>query len=229
MTTSDTILFVKETKTCSYVLVINTPRLCGEPGFRSRRDVGEQATIRCREVVNSLQFHSAVPAVPDTDYPKNIPKSKTVLPPLAVKEATLGEGSHEKTIAQFLRTFQKILGGRGDTMDDQGQEVPKIQEVGVTEDGNVVFEILEDISMDDLQRMQEAGAGQGTGAAFEADRLAKALKAAGFDVAPEQFRPKLRTEGREDGGGGQQKKKSKGESKDDADPSKHIPAGREEL
>lgn len=53
MTVTDTILFIKETSTCHYVLVIQTPRLCGDPAFRSRRDSQEQSTIRCREIIQS--------------------------------------------------------------------------------------------------------------------------------------------------------------------------------
>ena len=55
MTVTDTILFIKETTTCNYVLVIQTPRLCGDPAFRSRRDSQEQSTIRCREVIQSAE------------------------------------------------------------------------------------------------------------------------------------------------------------------------------
>jgi protein OS-9 len=55
MTVTDTILFIKETTTCHYVLVIQTPRLCGDPAFRSRRDSQEQSTIRCREIVQSFE------------------------------------------------------------------------------------------------------------------------------------------------------------------------------
>ena len=55
MTVTDTILFIKETTTCHYVLVIQTPRLCGDPAFRSRRDSQEQSTIRCREIIQSIE------------------------------------------------------------------------------------------------------------------------------------------------------------------------------
>lgn len=55
MTVTDTILFIKETTTCHYVLVIQTPRLCGDPAFRSRRDSQEQSTVRCREVIQSAE------------------------------------------------------------------------------------------------------------------------------------------------------------------------------
>jgi protein OS-9 len=51
---TDTILFIKETTTCHYVLVIQTPRLCGEPMFRSRLEAREESTIRCREIVQGF-------------------------------------------------------------------------------------------------------------------------------------------------------------------------------
>ena len=56
MTMTDTILFVKETQTCHYVLHIATPRLCGEPGFKSRIDAEEEHTIRCREIVSAAEL-----------------------------------------------------------------------------------------------------------------------------------------------------------------------------
>jgi protein OS-9 len=55
MTVTDTILFIKETTTCHYILVIQTPRLCSDPAFRSRRDSQEQSTIRCREIILSAE------------------------------------------------------------------------------------------------------------------------------------------------------------------------------
>lgn len=52
-TTTDTIMFVKETSTCKYSLVIHTPRLCGEPGFKSRSEQTEAAPIRCRQIMDN--------------------------------------------------------------------------------------------------------------------------------------------------------------------------------
>jgi len=51
MTVTDTIVFVKETRTCEYTLVIHTPRLCSEPGFRRVLDDLPAQPIRCREVL----------------------------------------------------------------------------------------------------------------------------------------------------------------------------------
>ncbi|EJU05423.1 hypothetical protein DACRYDRAFT_113549 [Dacryopinax primogenitus] len=53
MTTTDGILLVKETRTCQYVLVLQTPRLCSEPGFRSERDAEPVNVVHCREVVET--------------------------------------------------------------------------------------------------------------------------------------------------------------------------------
>ncbi len=47
-------MFVKETSTCKYVLVIHTPRLCGEPGFKSRVEQTTDAPIRCREILDTV-------------------------------------------------------------------------------------------------------------------------------------------------------------------------------
>lgn len=50
---TDTILFIKETSTCHYILVIQTPKLCGDPVFHSRSESREESTIRCREIISS--------------------------------------------------------------------------------------------------------------------------------------------------------------------------------
>lgn len=78
MTMTDTILFVKEAKTCSYVLVVHTPRLCAAPGFKSRLDAREEARIRCREIVpHAVQGGQG--ELPESDHPVRLPK-KAVLP-----------------------------------------------------------------------------------------------------------------------------------------------------
>lgn len=67
MTVTDTILFIKETTTCHYVLVIQTPRLCGDPAFRSRRDSQEQSTIQCREIIQSAEELKSNNLPPDVE------------------------------------------------------------------------------------------------------------------------------------------------------------------
>ncbi|KAI0281457.1 hypothetical protein BGY98DRAFT_913452 [Russula aff. rugulosa BPL654] len=69
MTMTDSIMFVKETKTCHYILVINTPRLCGEPGFKSRIDQRDAALIRCRQVVDATTLANADSSLPEADHP----------------------------------------------------------------------------------------------------------------------------------------------------------------
>lgn len=160
---SDTILFVKESKTCSYVLVINTPRLCGEPGFKSRRDVTEQGIIRCREIVREMP--NPLPAVDAAlDFPHKLMRVKAELPPSPVKKVK-GDG---ESYDELLRRAVDVLLGSGGKL---GELEPG--KVVVSDDGEVVVEIIEDL--DDLD------GGQGDSAL--ADRLIDALRAAGIEVA----------------------------------------------
>ncbi|KAH7107574.1 hypothetical protein BKA62DRAFT_683813 [Auriculariales sp. MPI-PUGE-AT-0066] len=65
-TVTDTIVFVKETQTCEYTLVIHTSRLCSEPGFRRVLDDLPAQQIQCREVVpdGSQPAVKSIPAPP---------------------------------------------------------------------------------------------------------------------------------------------------------------------
>lgn len=85
---TDTILFVKETQTCHYVLHIATPRLCGEPGFKSRIDA-EEDFIRCREVVGSEEYERVDRELPEAALPiKRARAQKKVLAPPPPAEAS---------------------------------------------------------------------------------------------------------------------------------------------
>lgn len=67
MTTTDSIFFIKETKTCQYTLVIHTPRLCGQPGFKSPREDLRDTPLRCRKVVDTLE--GTDPTLPESPLP----------------------------------------------------------------------------------------------------------------------------------------------------------------
>ena len=91
MTMTDSIMFVKETKTCHYVLVINTPRLCGEPGFKSRVDQRDEALIRCRQVVDAATLANADSSLPESDHPLRQRRTPVgAPPPLDAAEAPSG-------------------------------------------------------------------------------------------------------------------------------------------
>lgn len=85
---TDTILFVKETQTCHYVLHIATPRLCGEPGFKSRIDAEEEHYIRCREVLSADELERVDRSLPPASYPFKRPKpqKKVIAPPPPMPE-----------------------------------------------------------------------------------------------------------------------------------------------
>lgn len=158
MEMTDHILFVKETKTCSYVLVIHTPRLCGEPGFKSRRDAVGEAEIRCREVVDTIpEGHINLPTA---DHPVKIPLRKTVLPapaPIVKGSAEDELNGQEKSFNDLLRkTLAAIVASDG---------------ASLMEDGELVIE-LDDELEDSI-------------AESNSDKIVEALRAAGFNVQAE--------------------------------------------
>lgn len=178
MAMTDTILFVKEAKTCSYVLVVHTPRLCGEPGFKSRRDAGEEAQIRCREVVTTLD--SSIPNIPEADHPvKMAPRRKTVPPPppppvAAAKKGKAGATADDtKKIYNdlLLKALEAIMGNK-----ELNLKEGKVLLEELSDDGDVVVEYTEDIPIDD----------QGAGVEG-ADKIVEALRAAGFDVKAQKL------------------------------------------
>lgn len=186
MVMTDHILFVKETKTCSYVVVIHTPRLCGEPGFKSRRDFGEETQIRCREVVDTQpeeQIH-----LPTADHPLKVPRRKTVLPapvrPAKDDKAGSGSGSQdskEKIYTDLIRKTLEAMMAKSGADGKLGSVL--YEELG--EDGELVIELADDDEDELLEGQMES-----------ADRLVDALRAAGFDVKSEVIKTKRR-----DGGG----------------------------
>lgn len=159
MEMTDHILFVKETKTCSYVLVLHTPRLCGEPGFKSRRDATGEAEIRCREVVETQPEGGQI-NLPAADHPVKFPLRKTVLPaPLPGKGDKKNgvDSAKEKLFNNILRKTLEAL-----VSSDGGSGVT------VGEDGDYIIEVPDDAE-----------------SPLENDRLMDALRAAGYDVRAE--------------------------------------------
>jgi len=176
MVMTDHILFVKETKTCSYVLVLHTPRLCGEPGFKSRRDGDDDAQIRCRQIVEVIPKEQS--NLPSGDYPLKISPRKAILPPPAAVVASKddkGASADElfndlvrKTLAALVNKKQKGETGGG----GEGEVAVEFVEVG---DGEIVIEML---NPDDGE------------AEAQGDRLVDALRAAGHEVRAEKGKKK---------------------------------------
>ncbi|KLO12613.1 hypothetical protein SCHPADRAFT_853699 [Schizopora paradoxa] len=138
MTMTDTILFVKETKTCHYVMVIHTPRLCGEPGFKTRLEQREEAFIRCREIVDSPDALAAVKGrMPESAYPMKRRERTGVIPPPPVP-GTLKEveGDEQTAMVDALEWFTRALEGpskktttgAGGQIDSLAEKIRKAKE-----------------------------------------------------------------------------------------------------
>ena len=211
---TDTILFVKETLTCHYVLHIATPRLCGVPGFKSRVDDRNEAFIRCREILDEAAFERADKSLPTADQPFKLPqKKKPVIappppPPLAVddsvKEPKMPREMLREALAKFLEK-DALRSGPGKNF--------YVEEIEDDDGGELVIEFIDldlDMDGDDLQDQLDAAG----------DQLANALRAAGYGVKDDKQEGK---KSRKEGKGKDDAKKPATEGKGGKKP------GRDEL
>ncbi|KAF8628464.1 hypothetical protein AX15_003976 [Amanita polypyramis BW_CC] len=184
MTMTDTILFVKEAKTCSYVLVIHTPRLCGEPGFKSLLESDDETQIHCREIIpdalsesdttstttsatttSDAKVGQAGPPLPVTDYPLKIARHKiTPPPPSTMKQKPEKDYVYEEILRKAL---EAVFGGNAKFAPGNAEEIP-----GYDNGNEVVVELNGNELMD-----QSSGA---------VEELMGALQAAGYDVRTEK-------------------------------------------
>ncbi|KAI0040483.1 hypothetical protein FA95DRAFT_1683761 [Auriscalpium vulgare] len=213
MTMTDSIMFVKETKTCHYVLVVNTPRLCSEPGFKSRLDHRADTPIRCRRVVDAETLATADSALPEADFPLRRTKAPGAAPPAPLDAAAGAHtpsapdtaraaapaeaDTHEADEADdaLQRTLAALLGKAGLPASGPGAPRVVVEDVG---DGEMVIEFYSEIEADEQELELELGDDA------EADipkraMLEKALRAAGYDVRGSAAQPgdKKRGQGKE--------------------------------
>ncbi|EMD38417.1 hypothetical protein CERSUDRAFT_93950 [Gelatoporia subvermispora B] len=171
MTMTDTILFVKETQTCHYVLHIATPRLCGEPGFKSRGDTREEAYIRCREIVSDAEYAHADRTLPPADHPVKLPKHRkpVIAPP--PEEAPQDTKPAKPQSDIIRRALERILGRANLGSDMSGQVFVEQLDDG---DGEIMIELV------DTEFPLEGDDDEGTDS--RASHLADVLRAAGYDI-----------------------------------------------
>lgn len=129
MTTADSIVFIKETQTCHYVLHIATPRLCGEPGFKNRLDAREESFIRCREILSAEAYERADRTLPPADHPFKVPrrgKPAVIAPPPQKGTAGSGSDGGEKGVegGEKGESAEDVLGltGKGKGSGGVGQK-----------------------------------------------------------------------------------------------------------
>ncbi|KAI6150383.1 hypothetical protein BKA82DRAFT_4115020 [Pisolithus tinctorius] len=192
MTMTDSILFVREAKTCSYVLVVQTPRLCGEPGFKSRLQNRDELLIRCRQIID-LSTAPAAPAeqltqleerqsdnVGESDFPHSLSNRQSLfpIPSPSSTQGSIGldpnakddpfDGILRRTMEALMKNpeIQALTGSNQQVYLNRG------------EDGEIIIEILEEIPMDG----SGAGATRNEMSPEAYSQLTDALRKAGFDV-----------------------------------------------
>jgi protein OS-9 len=211
MTMTDSVMFVKETKTCHYVLVVNTPRLCGEPGFKSRLDQRDEALIRCRHVVDATTLANADNSLPEADHPfhqRRVPVSGA--PPLDAAETPSGVAAEaggddasqkagEQPVAEdgtgtvdhhglLRRALEAILQKAVANPEADGAGAGTAPRVVVEEvgDGEVMIEFISEIEMnDDSRNNVRRRAVDDVSRMMDSKVFEDALRAAGFDVRDE--------------------------------------------
>lgn len=195
---TDSILLVREAKTCSYVLVVQTPRLCGEPGFRSRKETREESLVRCRQIINhpsdqvspseSTQLEHRQTAeqanLNESDHPLHLlnRQSRFIIPTPAPLQSSLGSSSGDKGDDQWDDFWKRAVEAlmKSPEMQELSGNNPQVF-LDRGENGEIVIEILEEIPMDG----SGDGAVQGDVTAEEYARLTDVLRSAIFDFKRE--------------------------------------------
>jgi len=195
MTMADSILLVREAKTCSYVLVVQTPRLCGEPGFRSRLETRNESLVRCRQIIDttsdqvspseSTQLEQRQTGeqvdLNESDHPFHLlnRKSRFIIPTPAPLQSSLESSSDDEGDGKWDDFWKRAV--------EALMKSPEIQGLGGNnpqvfldrgENGELVIEILEEIPMDG----SGDGMVQGDVSAEEYARLTDVLRNAVFDM-----------------------------------------------
>ncbi|KAH9079467.1 hypothetical protein EDB83DRAFT_2342786 [Lactarius deliciosus] len=214
MTMTDTIMFVKETKTCHYILVINTPRLCGEPGFKSRVDHHEEALIRCRQVVDAATLANADNSHPESDHPY-LQRRAPAPPPLDAAESAATpedeqgpghDGAHSDAESaalgrndQLRRALEAVLRKAGNPTAGNGAGAGEprvvVEDVG---DGEMLIEFISEVQLDDGTDLEQSV--DDLSRLMDSNMFEDALRAAGFDVRDEGVEVEVEVEEERDEG-----------------------------
>lgn len=165
MTMSDSILLVREAKTCSYVLVVQTPRLCGEPGFRSRLETRDESLVRCRQIIDSTSDQVSPSEstqleqrqtgeqvnMNESDHPLHLlnRESRFIIPTPAPLQNSLGSSSGDKGDGQLDGFWKRAIEALIKSPEAQGLSGNNPQVfLNHGENGEIVIEILEEIPVD---------------------------------------------------------------------------------
>lgn len=227
MTMTDSIMFVKETKTCHYILVINTPRLCGEPGFKSRIDQRDATLIRCRQVVDAATLANIDSSLPEADHPFSQRRHPIANhPPLDAAEAPSGAGVEtdggdasqtdtgpdaKENVGAYdhndllRRALEAVLQKTGNPQGNDADTTPRVvvEDIG---NGEMVIEFISEIETNDGGGDAQRRVVDDLSKVMDSKVFEDALRAAGFDVRDEEVEVEVEVGTDAEGEEGGQKK-----------------------
>lgn len=187
----------------SYLIVIHTPRICSEPGFKSQRDSVKAAPIRCRHIVpeDTVEFDRAQI---ESSVPHTLPPLRPILPPAPPVAPNQGKDKADagkKTMGEDEKQAEFVKVAVGALFNSHAQDRALAGKKVRIELDNGVHELdFTDIAADAVE------AGDVPDMDVLRNRLAKVLQAAGYDVRADEWTEEDEGKGK----GGKQKEKSKG-------------------
>ncbi|EIW85028.1 hypothetical protein CONPUDRAFT_47616 [Coniophora puteana RWD-64-598 SS2] len=167
----DSIAYVREARTCSYVLEVQTPRLCDEPGFMSRTDSQDESLIQCREIVEKPyvagspsdsthleEASSSNAREVDFDHPHHMGRRKAMfpVPPPVASARDAGGNFKDSSLENVLqKAFQSLL-ANGELQSMMENQPRIVIEQG--DNGDLIIEIVEEIPYDSFDENMDAPA-----------------------------------------------------------------------
>lgn len=196
---NDRIALIRETAICQYVLVIHTPRLCGEPlflaaGASANKPVG---IIDCKPVVEDPSKHSiAATAASDKERHQEQPEpaAAQALPEELASHAKveLKHEADENVVIIFDDETGQVLARSQMTDDDEEELALARQDLGDVTDADA--QILQDLAKAVQRSLQALNVedDEGVDGQTDEERLASVVRAlfgeSGQDKAPRQDR-----------------------------------------
>lgn len=151
----DRISFIKEVTTCSYVVVVDTPKLCEEPALAQVED--EVREVRCQPIVSDEELERRLSEKKAAINGESLPSKS---PALETEEGTAGEDNDaQKSGREDVRaSLQSIVKRLNSAAGDVASDIEVI--VGWDEDGRFILEEKAQGQETDVEKLLDVSSSQ---------------------------------------------------------------------